>query len=61
MFLNNKYTEWYYNIIENSKKKNKDGYLEKHYIIPKSLNGRKFSFSYSKRTFRLSLSFNKNG
>lgn len=36
-FLNNKYTKWYYNIINNSVKESP--YLEKHHIIPKSLGG----------------------
>lgn len=37
MFVNNKYTRWYYNII-NSAKEN-SSYVEKHHIIPKSLGG----------------------
>lgn len=37
-FINNKYTKWYFNII-NSGKLNQDGYLEKHHIIPRSLGG----------------------
>jgi hypothetical protein len=39
MFLENKYTSTYYNIIESSKKKEKDGYTETHHIIPRSLGG----------------------
>ena len=43
MFLNNKYTKWYDNIILNSKnqfrKKSKKEYFEKHHIIPKSFGG----------------------
>ena len=41
MFLNNKYTRWYYNII-NSRKVNilfDVDYGEKHHIIPKSMGG----------------------
>ncbi len=43
MFLNNKYTNWYYNIIKNAqcqeRKKSQDTYFEKHHIIPRSLGG----------------------
>jgi hypothetical protein len=42
MFLDNKYTSWYFSIIENSKRTSrskKDGYHEKHHIIPKSCGG----------------------
>ena len=37
-FLDNKYSRWYFSII-NSSKDNLDGYLEKHHIIPRSLGG----------------------
>lgn len=37
MFLNNKYTKWYYNIIKNSNYK--EGYGENHHIIPKCIGG----------------------
>jgi len=40
MYLPNKYTRWYYQIIENANTRPKfDGYTEKHHIIPKSLGG----------------------
>ena len=43
MFLNNKFTKWYYKIIENAKKekrqKYKGIYYERHHIIPKSFGG----------------------
>ncbi len=43
MFIQNKYTKWYYSIIEDAKsqnrKKSNDAYYEKHHIIPKSLGG----------------------
>ena len=40
MYLTNKYTTWYYNIITNaSQRVNQTGYTEKHHIIPKSLGG----------------------
>ena len=41
IFINNKYTRWYYNIITNvqSRTLQFDVYTEKHHIIPKSLGG----------------------
>lgn len=40
MYLPNKYTRWYYQIINNAKSRTKiEGYFEKHHIIPKSLGG----------------------
>ena len=37
MYLQNKYTSWYFSIINNSKNKNNG--TEKHHIIPKCLGG----------------------
>lgn len=40
MFLNNKYTKWYNNIISNAiTRTDKMGYVERHHILPKSLGG----------------------
>ena len=39
MFLHNKYTIWYYNIINNAAERVLDKYQETHHIIPKSLGG----------------------
>lgn len=39
IFLNNKYTKWYKNIVSISSKYNPEGYYERHHIIPKCLNG----------------------
>lgn len=48
IFINNKYTTWYYNIISNAKLQNRKRtkksdlnfiYYEQHHIVPKSLNG----------------------
>jgi len=40
IFIKNKYTTWYYNIINNAKARDIiEGYTEKHHIIPKSLSG----------------------
>jgi len=41
MYLQNKYTSWYYNIIANAKSRviSSDTYTERHHVIPKSLGG----------------------
>lgn len=39
MFIDNKYTTWYYDIIKRSRSRILDGYIEKHHIIPKSMGG----------------------
>ncbi len=39
MYLQNKYTRWYYNIIDRARTRTIDGYSERHHIIPKSLGG----------------------
>lgn len=39
MFISNKYTKWYYNIINVAKMNQHSDYVEKHHIIPKSLGG----------------------
>lgn len=39
MYLTNKYTRWYYNIIANAQSRTIAGYTEKHHIIPRSLGG----------------------
>jgi hypothetical protein len=41
MFIENKYTKWYYNIIYRAKSREriKNDYYEKHHIIPRSLGG----------------------
>jgi hypothetical protein len=39
IFIDNKYTRWYYNIITNAKSRTPTGYTEKHHIIPKSCGG----------------------
>lgn len=40
MYLTNKYTTWYNNIIAKAQARvNQTGYTEKHHIIPKSLGG----------------------
>ena len=39
LFIKNKYTKWYYNIINLARTKNHTGYTERHHIIPKSIGG----------------------
>ena len=39
LFINNKYTVWYYSIITNAKNRTKDSYTEKHHIVPRSMGG----------------------
>lgn len=39
MFLENKYTTWYYQIITRAQNRISDGYVERHHIIPKCLDG----------------------
>lgn len=39
IFINNKYTRWYYSIIDRATTRSVSGYTEKHHIIPKSLGG----------------------
>ena len=38
-FVDNKYTKWYYAIIDRAKQRKNIAYIEKHHIIPKSLGG----------------------
>ena len=39
IFIDNKYTKWYYSIIQNAQVRNAVGYKESHHILPKSLGG----------------------
>ena len=39
MYLQNKYTTWYYSNINHAISRTLQGYTEKHHIIPKSLGG----------------------
>ena len=39
MFLQNKYTKWYNNIVSSAQARSSSGYVEKHHIIPKCLGG----------------------
>lgn len=38
-FLENKYKKWYDSIIETSKSRTTEGYIERHHIVPRSLGG----------------------
>jgi hypothetical protein len=39
MYLDNKYTIWYHNIINRARQRKIEGYSEGHHIIPKCLGG----------------------
>jgi hypothetical protein len=39
MFKENKYSQWYYNIITQAKSRVLEGYTETHHILPRSLGG----------------------
>lgn len=39
IFLQNKYTKWYMTLVTSRKLMKRDGYVEKHHIIPVSLGG----------------------
>jgi len=39
IFIDNKYTHWYYNIINRAKTRSLNDYKEKHHIIPKCMGG----------------------
>jgi len=39
MFLDNKYSKWYFNIVKKGTNRTLDCYTENHHIIPKSLGG----------------------
>lgn len=40
LFLQNKYTSWYFAIIDKAKERITEGYTEKHHIIPRTLGGK---------------------
>lgn len=52
MFLNNKYTDWYYNIINARRITPVLGYGEKHHIIPHALGGDNSTSNIVKLTAR---------
>lgn len=52
MFLENKYTKWYFAIISRRQILRFDGYTETHHIIPRSLGGNDKSKNLAKLTAR---------
>lgn len=54
IFIYNKYTRWYYNIIRRAQTRQlpKDIYIERHHIIPKSLGGTNSADNLVKLTAR---------
>lgn len=39
IFVENKYSKWYFNIVNRAKFRNPTGYIEKHHVIPRSAGG----------------------
>lgn len=39
MFTANKYTRWYFSIVNNARTSPREGYVEEHHIIPESMGG----------------------
>lgn len=52
MYLQNKYTKWYFSIITSALTRTNLGYTETHHIIPKSLGGSNNSLNLVKLTSR---------
>lgn len=52
MFIQNKYTVWYYNIIKKAKTRTLTTYKEKHHIVPKSLGGSNSKNNIAELTLR---------
>ena len=52
VFIDNKYTLWYYSIISRARIRNISGYTEKHHIIPHSLGGSNLAENLVKLTAR---------
>ena len=52
IFINNKYTRWYYNIINRAQTRQLNCYTERHHIVPKSLGGSNESFNLVSLTAR---------
>jgi hypothetical protein len=52
MFIDNKYKNWYFKLIEFRKNNIPEGYSEKHHIIPKSLGGNNSKENLVKLTAR---------
>jgi hypothetical protein len=52
LFLQNKYTSWYFAIINKAKERITEGYTEKHHVIPKTLGGKNDKSNIVKLTAR---------
>jgi hypothetical protein len=52
IFINNKYTTWYFNLISKAQTRPITGYTEKHHIIPKCLGGDNSAANIVKLTAR---------
>lgn len=52
IFIDNKYTTWYNNIVQRAKTRSLTEYKERHHIIPKSLGGNNFKENLVELTAR---------
>ena len=52
IFIDNKYTNWYYAIIHNARNRTTSEYTERHHIVPKSLGGNDSANNLVKLTAR---------
>ena len=52
IFQQNKYSKWYFNIIESRRQVQFNGYVEEHHIIPRSIGGLNESWNVVKLTAR---------
>lgn len=52
IFINNKYTKWYNNIISNAALRTDFGYSENHHILPRSLGGSNAKSNLARLTAR---------
>ena len=52
IFIDNKYTRWYYAIVDNAKTRSITGYTETHHIIPRSIGGSNHKDNLVKLTAR---------
>ena len=50
IFINNKYTRWYFNIVNQTRTLSDEIYTENHHIIPKSLGGNNSKFNLVRLT-----------
>lgn len=52
MFLENKYSRWYFSLMEKAKTRTLKGYIEKHHVLPHSMGGERKAYNLVKLTAR---------